>query len=59
MNKSNTDKGGDIPLLYYFDNGKLVFTEEYHRQRGRCCGSGCRHCPFTPQYLKGSTTIKK
>lgn len=23
-----------------------VFTELAHKARGRCCGSGCRHCPF-------------
>lgn len=22
-------------------------TEVAHRNRGRCCGSGCRHCPFS------------
>ncbi len=26
--------------------GFVVFTEGYHRRRGYCCGSGCRHCPF-------------
>lgn len=26
--------------------GYLVFTEVYLRKRARCCGSGCRHCPF-------------
>ncbi|HEY0262252.1 MAG TPA: DUF5522 domain-containing protein [Chitinophagales bacterium] len=31
---------------YYFDNGLLVFTEHYHRKRGYCCKSGCRHCPY-------------
>jgi hypothetical protein len=24
----------------------VVFTEAYHRRRGYCCGSGCRHCPW-------------
>jgi len=24
----------------------MVFTERYHLERGYCCGSGCRHCPF-------------
>ncbi|GAX21912.1 hypothetical protein FisN_30Hh115 [Fistulifera solaris] len=28
------------------DSGYSVFTELAHRQRGRCCGSGCRHCPY-------------
>lgn len=31
---------------YYFDNGLLVFTEFYHKKRGYCCKSGCRHCPY-------------
>ena len=31
---------------FYFENGFLVMTEAYHRKRGYCCGSGCRHCPF-------------
>ena len=39
------------PLLhgidYYLDAaGRCVFTEKYHRERGYCCGSGCRHCPY-------------
>jgi len=31
---------------YYMDSGNLVFTETYHLERGRCCGSACRHCPY-------------
>lgn len=31
---------------YYLENGYVVFTEVYHKKRGYCCGSGCRHCPF-------------
>jgi len=27
--------------------GLLVFTAHYLRNRGYCCGSGCRHCPYT------------
>lgn len=26
--------------------GYFVFTRLAHLERGRCCGSGCRHCPF-------------
>lgn len=26
--------------------GLTVFTALYHLQRGYCCGSGCRHCPY-------------
>jgi Family of unknown function (DUF5522) len=31
---------------YYMDGPYFVFTEAYHRRRGYCCGSGCRHCPW-------------
>jgi len=31
---------------YYFENGLMVMTEQYHLKRGYCCGSKCRHCPF-------------
>lgn len=33
---------------YYFEGPYMVFTEQYHRRRGYCCGSGCRHCPYKP-----------
>ncbi len=26
--------------------GYTVFTRVKHLQRGTCCGSGCRHCPY-------------
>ena len=42
---------------YYIENGKYVFTKEFHLSRGHCCGSGCRHCPFFPAHKKGNTTI--
>lgn len=40
-----------IPVLkenlhYYMEDGFMVFTQEYHLARGRCCGNTCRHCPF-------------
>jgi len=31
---------------YYMENGFMVFTAHYLRQRGYCCESGCRHCPY-------------
>lgn len=36
------------PGDFYFDpeTGFVVFTAAYHRRRGFCCGSGCRHCPW-------------
>ena len=26
--------------------GLFVLTSAYLRQRGACCGKGCRHCPY-------------
>lgn len=34
------------PGDFYIEKENIVFTEAYHRRRGYCCGSGCRHCPF-------------
>ena len=46
-------------IHYYMDDTRVVFTALYHIQRGECCGNKCKHCPFEPQYEKGSTTIQK
>ena len=32
---------------YYWEDGLMVFTSIYHLKRGYCCGSGCRHCPYS------------
>lgn len=39
---------------YYREGPYTVFTEQYLRERGYCCESGCRHCPygFGPEGLK-------
>jgi hypothetical protein len=43
------------------DGKFLVFTEQYHIDRGYCCGTskGCRHCPYDPKHIKGTTTLTK
>lgn len=46
-------------IHYYLENGKVVFTELYHKERGSCCGNKCRHCPYDPKYEKGNKNIKK
>jgi hypothetical protein len=43
------------PPLFYLENGLVVFTAAYHMQRGACCGSGCRHCPYEPRHVEGNT----
>jgi hypothetical protein len=44
---------------WYFESGLLVYTAAYHLKRGHCCGSGCRHCPYDPRHVEGSTTVSK
>ena len=31
---------------YINEDGFVVLTEQYHLERGYCCGNGCKHCPF-------------
>jgi hypothetical protein len=31
---------------YYLEAGRWVFTERFLLERGYCCSSGCRHCPY-------------
>ncbi|MFN8321120.1 MAG: DUF5522 domain-containing protein [Chitinophagales bacterium] len=46
--------------LFYFDsNGLMVMTEKYHLQRGFCCQSDCRHCPYGYKRLKQEEEKKK
>ena len=42
MNKRLTE-GTDF---YYSPWGLIVFTSAYHLKRGKCCGTGCMHCPY-------------
>ena len=43
---------------YYMENGYKVFKPEFHIKRGYCCGNGCRHCPYHPQHMKGTQTLR-
>jgi Family of unknown function (DUF5522) len=45
------DSGRHAPALvegedFYLEGAYVVFTAAYHLRRGRCCESGCRHCPY-------------
>jgi hypothetical protein len=31
---------------FYREGAFVVFTAAFHLRRGRCCESGCRHCPY-------------
>ena len=45
--------------LKYIDpeTGYQVFTELAHEKRGKCCGNGCRHCPFEFENVKDTHFI--
>lgn len=34
------------------ETGYSVFTRLAHEKRGKCCGSGCRHCPYSHANVK-------
>ena len=42
MSGSDLVEGED----YYLEQGNWVFTAKYLLNRGYCCRSGCRHCPY-------------
>jgi len=42
---------------YYIENGKYVFTSNFHTKRGTCCGNRCKHCPYSPKFVKGTKTL--
>ena len=44
---------------YYLEKGKIVYTENYLKKRGTCCGNICRHCPFDPTNSKGNKNLKE
>jgi hypothetical protein len=31
---------------FYYEGPYMVFTEKFLKDRGHCCESGCRHCPY-------------
>lgn len=44
---------------FYMEGEKTVLTAEYHIKRGFCCGSGCKECPYDPEYQRGTLTLKE
>lgn len=47
--------------LNYLDpaTGYVVLTRLAHLQRGSCCGSACRHCPYGQVNVKDPSKKKK
>ena len=46
-------------IHYYLEEGKVVFTPRYLTERGYCCGTGCRNCPYLPRHLKDNTNLEE
>ena len=38
--------------------GLSVFTRLAHERRGKCCGCGCRHCPYRENSSKQTQNIE-
>ncbi len=53
--RRNLTEGED----YYIEKGFYVFTEKYHLDRGYCCKSGCRHCPYGFKKGEKKPRVKK
>jgi hypothetical protein len=41
-----------LPTDFYWEDGRMVMTESYHKRRGYCCGNSCRHCPYNHENVK-------
>ena len=54
-----TTKKSPEPDFLEDENGNMVMTESFHIKRGKCCGSGCLHCPYEPRWERGSTNLKE
>jgi hypothetical protein len=42
---------------YYLEEGFVIFTEKYLKEKEECCGNNCRHCPYEPKATKGNKMI--
>lgn len=38
--------------------GTLPMSKEFLISRGKCCGLGCKNCPYEPKHVKGNKDIK-
>lgn len=43
---------------YYVENDRVIFTKKFHKDRGQCCGNGCRHCPYEPKHIKNNKKLE-
>jgi Family of unknown function (DUF5522) len=54
VEKNNENKEKFVEGVdFYFENGLMVLTGHFLKKRGFCCGSGCRHCPYSKESESG------
>ncbi len=46
-NRSESEQTFVEGLDFYFEDGLMVLTRKYLLDRGTCCDTGCRHCPYS------------
>lgn len=55
-NKAAADEPSEKTFVegvdFYFEDGLMVLTEHYLLERGFCCESGCRNCPYNADQSK-------
>ena len=44
--------------FYISKDGYRIMTEKFLRNRGYCCGNGCKHCPYFPKAIKGNRNLR-
>ncbi|MGB0851563.1 MAG: DUF5522 domain-containing protein [Bacteroidia bacterium] len=42
----------EVEDFYINKEGNVVFTKSFLLKRGKCCGSGCKHCPYGHENVK-------
>ena len=66
MNEHNDDRNQDPfggqtfveGVDYYFEDGLMVLTARFLKNRGYCCGSGCRNCPYSDEERNAASQQK-
>lgn len=53
--KSELIEGVDFHLS---KEGYRIMTELFLKNRGYCCGNGCKHCPYFPKAQKGNRELR-
>lgn len=56
MAKKKLEEGVDY---YYNERGLMVLTASFLKRRGYCCGSRCKHCPYSEEEFQEARARKR